>query len=236
VSHCDPDSLALIALGEREDLDDEVGHAAECEQCAAELASLSSVVATGRTVTAEDYPVEPPEHVWADIQRDLGTAPVVDELADRRSRRPMTPWLAVAASAGLIVGGLGVAASFTFDQQTDPTVIAQAALEPLPGNEVAGVAAVQQTQVGAVLNVSVSDLPPREGYYEVWLLTPDVSNMVSVGVLADDGSGTFPLPSALNLGEFSVVDISREEFDGDATHSTDSVVRGSLPISDSLST
>ncbi len=229
MSHCDPDALALIALGERDDLDTELAHVDGCEQCAAELASLATVVTTARSITPEDYPVEPPAHVWMDIQRTLGAAPVVDELANRRARGPMTPWLAVAAAAGLVVGGLGVAASFTLNQETDPTVIAQAPLEPLPGNDVAGVAAVQQTNAGAVLNVSVADLPPREGYYEVWLLTPDVSSMVSVGVLADDGSGTFPLPSTLNLGEFSVVDISREEFDGDATHSTDSVVRGSLP-------
>lgn len=229
MSHCDPDALALIALGERDDLDAEMAHAADCEQCAVNLASLRAVVATARTVTVDDYPVDPPVHVWADIKRELGTAPVIDELAGRRARRSMTPWLAVAAAAGLVVGGLGVAASFAVNQQSDPTVIAQAALEPLPGNEVAGVAAVERTQSGALLNVSLADLPPREGYYEVWLLTPDVSNMVSVGVLADDGSGTFPLPSTLNLGEFSVVDVSREEFDGDATHSTDSVVRGSLP-------
>jgi hypothetical protein len=229
VSRCDLDALALIALGEREDLDAELAHVAECAKCSAELASFTSIVATGRSVTTEDFPVEPPSHVWSDVQRELAAAPVVDELAERRTRRPMAPWLAVAAASGLIVGGLGVAATFALGQESGPEVIAQAQLEPLPGNAVAGSAAVKQTQSGAVLNVSIADLPPREGYYEVWLLTPDVSSMVSVGVLADDGSGTFPLPSTLNLQEFSVVDISREEFDGDATHSTDSVVRGSLP-------
>lgn len=229
MSRCDLDVLALIALGEREDLDAELAHVAECAQCASELASFTSIVATGRSVTAEDFPIEPPPHVWVDVQRELQTAPIVDELADRRTRRPMAPWLAVAAASGLILGGLGVAATFALGQESGPEVIAQAELEPLPGNAVVGTAAVTQTQSGAVLNVSIGDLPPREGYYEVWLLKPDVSSMVSVGVLADDGSGTFPLPSTLNLQEFSVVDISREEFDGDATHSTDSVVRGSLP-------
>jgi hypothetical protein len=229
MSHCDPDALAVIALGEREDLDADLAHVSECSQCEAELASFTSIVATGRSVTAEDFPIEPPPHVWSNIQRELSAAPVVDELAERRARRPMAPWLAVAAASGLILGGLGVAATFALGQESGPEVIAQAELEPLPGNAVVGTAAVKQTQSGAVLNVSIADLPPREGYYEVWLLKPDVSSMVSVGVLADDGSGTFPLPSTLNLQEFSVVDISREEFDGDATHSTDSVVRGSLP-------
>lgn len=229
MSRCDRDALALIALGEREDLDAELAHVTECAQCASELASFTSIVATGRSVTAEDFPIEPPPHVWSNIQRELSAAPVVDELVERRARRPMAPWLAVAAASGLILGGLGVAATFAIGQESGPEVIAQAELEPLPGNAVVGTAAVQQTQSGAMLNVSIADLPPREGYYEVWLLKPDVSSMVSVGVLADDGSGTFPLPSTLNLQEFSVVDISREEFDGDATHSTDSVVRGSLP-------
>ena len=47
------------------------------------------------------------------------------------------------------------------------------------------------------------------------------------GVLRGD-TATFPVPDGLDLGEFPVVDISVEPFDGDPSHSGDSVVRGTL--------
>jgi hypothetical protein len=38
----------------------------------------------------------------------------------------------------------------------------------------------------------------------------------------------FPLPAGMDMQAFPVVDISVEQFDGDVTHSADSVVRGTL--------
>ena len=38
-----------------------------------------------------------------------------------------------------------------------------------------------------------------------------------------------PLPAGISLADYPVVDISAEPYDGDPTHSTDSVVRGTLP-------
>jgi len=38
----------------------------------------------------------------------------------------------------------------------------------------------------------------------------------------------FSLPGGMDMESFPVVDISLEQFDGDVTHSTDSVVRGVL--------
>ena len=37
-----------------------------------------------------------------------------------------------------------------------------------------------------------------------------------------------PLPAGMDMQAFPVVDISVEQFDGDVTHSADSVVRGTL--------
>ena len=65
------------------------------------------------------------------------------------------------------------------------------------------------------------------GFREVWLLTPDVKGLVSVGTLAGP-SGRFALPAGLDLAEFSVVDVSEEQFDGNPAHSGNSIVRGAL--------
>jgi hypothetical protein len=54
--------------------------------------------------------------------------------------------------------------------------------------------------------------------------------MVSVGMLDSSEGGTFQLPAGLDLNQFPVVDISLEHFDGDATHSADSILRGQLEI------
>jgi anti-sigma-K factor RskA len=90
------------------------------------------------------------------------------------------------------------------------------------------VARVEQTANGAVLNVSVPDLPAPDGYYEVWMLAPDASSMISVGVLGGGEQNVFPLPAGMQLADFPVVDISVEKYDGDTGHSADSLVRGQL--------
>ena len=67
----------------------------------------------------------------------------------------------------------------------------------------------------------------EDGFREVWLLRPDVSGLVSLRTLTGS-SGRFDLPAGLDLDEFSVVDVSLEQFDGDPAHSGDSIVRGAL--------
>jgi Anti-sigma-K factor rskA len=54
------------------------------------------------------------------------------------------------------------------------------------------------------------------------------TRILAIGVLRSDQQGTFPLPATLDLHTFHVVDISAEPYDGDQTHSAQSVLRGSL--------
>jgi anti-sigma factor RsiW len=49
VSHCEPESLTLLALGEREGLDAEVTHIAECAECAEEVATFAALVDLARS-------------------------------------------------------------------------------------------------------------------------------------------------------------------------------------------
>ncbi|MBI1379422.1 MAG: anti-sigma factor [Frankiales bacterium] len=88
--HCDPELLALRALGEPVDAD-AADHLATCPRCAAELASFTAIVRTGRDLdTAERVAgddvdgqggrvlVEPGPEVWSRITAELAgdtTAP-----------------------------------------------------------------------------------------------------------------------------------------------------------------
>ena len=81
-----------------------------------------------------------------------------------------------------------------------------------------------------MLDVSTAQLDTGDaGYVEVWLLNRDGKRLVSVGVLGDDArSGSFPISQRLLDEGYTVVDISREQFDDKPQHSGDSIVRGSL--------
>lgn len=144
------------------------------------------------------------------------------------SRRPRAGrWIAAAAAVGLVVGG---GATWWAANRPDPvTVIATAVLEPLPGWDASGSAVVETRSDGTrvlVVDLDQSESSP-DGFREVWLLKPDVSGLVSLGTLAGS-AGRFDLPAGLDLDQFSVVDVSEEQFDGDPAHSGDSIVRGPL--------
>jgi Anti-sigma-K factor rskA len=271
VPHCDPDVLALRALGEEVGPAEADAHLAECAQCRAELEELRHVVRSARSGSPDDLPQAAPAHVWEGIRAELGLpetlvpslaaapvtaavqpgepatgtpepvggeptgAPGTDELAAARHRRlrrlPTAPLLAAAAAVGAVAGGLGVWA--LTDGSTDqpaPEVVATTPLEPLPTWDVEGTASVEVAADGSrllVVEVPGAGVGEADGYHEVWLLDPDVTQLVSLGVLEGD-SGTFAIPAALELDELPVVDVSLEPYDGDPAHSGDSVVRGTL--------
>jgi hypothetical protein len=112
------------------------------------------------------------------------------------------------------------------DREPEAPVVATAVLDPLPGREVTGTAAVHQMDGRRVLQVELAD-PGESGYLEVWLLDADAQRLVSLGILSGS-EGVFDIPDSLDIGEFPVVDISDEPYDGDPAHSGDSIVRGRL--------
>src|SRR3954469_3551522 len=67
--HCDPETLALAALGERIAPED-AAHLDTCEQCITDVAELVEVVTLGREAPAELPPV--PDSVWQAVQTELG--------------------------------------------------------------------------------------------------------------------------------------------------------------------
>jgi hypothetical protein len=266
MSHCDPTTLALVALGE--DIDPaEAAHLELCEQCLTEAAELSEVVTLGREAPMELTPAPP--QVWAGISAELGlvgapagadrgqlltlpsarspesAAPAAGgprgggsqdggTVVPMRPRRRFLGVAAVAAAAGAVVGGgLVWAAMDTAGEPAAPAsqLVAQAVLDPLT-EDVAqpGQAEVLDSPDGQVIRVDATALPPRDGFYEVWLIDEGVTKLLALGALPAGSVGTFTVPPGVSIEDFPVVDISLEPLDGDPAHSKQSLMRGVLEV------
>jgi hypothetical protein len=255
MSHCDPTTLALAALGE--DIPaDESAHLSHCAQCLADAAELTELVAVAREAPATLPDV--PDRVWTGIRAELG----LDRAPDGGNTRilalapppasgpeghpelpanvvPLRPrWgrlLAVggvAAAAGALVGGAVVhnaLDSGSPDRAPAETLVAQAVLNPLQA-EVAssGQAEVLNSEDGQVVRVDARTLPERSGFYEVWLLDEGVTKLVALGALPAGSVGTFTIPPGVAIEDFPILDISLEPLDGDPAHSKESLLRGTL--------
>jgi len=226
VKHCDPQTIALLALGE-EPVDSDAVHLVTCDECRTEWESLRHTADIARSLDNDYVVIAPPPSVWAAVSAQIAASPEVTALDSRRSRR-WVPWVAVADAAGVLFGGIGGVA-LTRSSTPAPAIVATPPLAPLADYSPTGSASVELVADAQILAVDVSNLPATDGYFEVWLLAPDASSMIAVGTLGAGQSSTFPLPAGVSLSDYPVVDISVEQYDGDPTHSTDSVARGTLP-------
>lgn len=242
MEHVDAEVLALLALGEPAS-DADQAHIAACDQCAEMVASLTATARTGRTVTDADVLVAPSPEVWNRISAELGLGAGTSAAGSRADaapdvtpepraavvplRRRPAPWLvAAAAAAGIVVGAAGV--SLWPDAGAGAEVVAEASLDPLPGWDASGDAAVERSDDGRLtLVLHLEGTPEDEGFREVWLIDREVTRLISLGVLAGT-DGRFMLPSGIDLSDFAVVDVSQEPIDGDPAHSGDSILRGVL--------
>lgn len=222
MAHCEPQTLSLIALGEQPSAEDAM-HLVTCDTCRRDWDSMRATVDVARDLD-DDELLTPPDHVWAaiaeEITADSGT------IVPMRPRRRVAPWIALAAAVGVVLGGV-VGASLM--RSAPPEVVASVALEPLADYSTTGTATVEVVDGTEMLAVDVRGLPSTDGYFEVWLLAPDASSMIAVGTLGAGESTVLPLPSGVSLADYPVVDISAEAYDGNPAHSTDSIVRGTLP-------
>lgn len=155
------------------------------------------------------------------------------------SRAAARRWVAMAAAAGIVVGAAAVWAGYNVLGQgpeavppPTPTapqavVVAQAPLQPLKSYTASGRALVEELPDGTrqlVVQLSEGQI---SGYREVWVISPDLSKLVSLGVL-DGEPGVFAIPAGLDLAQYPIVDVSNEPFDGNPAHSSDSIARGEL--------
>jgi len=247
VSHYDQTTLALLALGETQATADNAAHLSTCTRCRAEVDQLSAVVATSRAIQDSDYPVAPPAAVWdrivAEIHRDAPSpsdAPVaaVVPITSSRQRPQRSRWLlslGAAAAVGLIVG---VGGTWTLTRTTTPPPqptaqahVSVAALHPLDTPAASGTAVLRVLSADQrTVTVTVANLPTPPGtFYEVWLMDPANSHLLSLGVLGADGRGAYLVPPGLNLAQYTAVDVSLQPMNGSPQHSNHSAVRGIIP-------
>jgi hypothetical protein len=234
VQHCTPEQLALAALREPLPADD-TAHLEGCAECRAEVASLQRAVDLLAVPEFVPFgaPVPPPASVWAAIASATGVpaepegGPAVATVVPLRPRRSRVLLLtAAAAVAGAVIGAGAVAVLNAGND--DGTSIAAADLDPLEDNDASGTARVVERPDGTqMLEIQLEAPEPSDGYYEVWLLKPDVSGLVPVGV-TQAGTTEFEIPPGLDLDEYPVVDVSVEPLDGDPSHSGVSIARGML--------
>lgn len=208
------------------------------------IAELADLRAIARRVGSEPVAWEtPPTGLWGRIAADLThgsdapPAPVdagshdgradtgrpVAAIEPRRRRRSPVPWFAAAAAALVLVVAGTVLWSLRPD---DPAVVARAELELL-GATGEGRATLVERDGAFQLRLDTRDLDVGDDVFaEVWMINPDVTAMISLGPLR--GDGRYELPAGLDPMAFPIVDISIEPFDGDPTHSGNSVLRGQL--------
>lgn len=229
--HSDPEDLALVALGE--DAPPAIlEHLDICVLCREEVAKLTDVV-DGVRVPA---PLQrPPERVWERIEAEIEAersstpvpAPAPVPIGSALSRRRFPLLLVGAAAAGAAVV-LGVQTILPDGDVPPPaTELASATLDPLPGWATAGSAVLEDGPDGRLLTVELPGDEPVDGYREVWLISTDLTRLVSLGVLTGD-TGSFDLPDGVDVTDFAVVDVSDEPVNGDPTHSGSSIARGEL--------
>jgi hypothetical protein len=228
MTHPDPQTLALLALGEHASAEDRL-HVAGCAACRAELDRFARPVAAARAAAPQLD--QPAPHVWRAIAAELGldadpAHPVL--MSAGRRRRPARRAVAAlaAAAAVVVIGGLAVG---LLALRAQPQRIASATLAALPdwpGSS--GTAVLERLSDGRrVVQVRTDVAPDATTDHQVWLMTDGAQRLVSLGVLTGTG-GTFPVPAGVDLDRFRLVDVSDEPRDGDPAHSGNSIVRGAL--------
>lgn len=231
--HVAPDDLALRALGEPLG-EPAAGHLTACVRCQSELDQIAATVMTARGITAADHPTGPPDRVWESIRSEVfGPQSPTPTARRTRSRRRWSFSLAPVAFAGAAASVVAVVAVGVFTgpgESTAPVTVAGADLAALDTRGVSGTAGVVAAPAGRTLELDVANLQTQDGaFYEVWLISPDVSRMVSLGAVAGAG-GSLPIPEGLDLAGYPIVDISLEPLDGDPEHSKVSLARGELRV------
>lgn len=207
-------------------------------------ADSTTTAADSATPVTPPTPLRPRAEGTAARSGAAGSAGAVGSTGSGSPRSPRTGagarrWVAMAAAAGIVVGAAAVWAGYNVLGQgtqagpspsptaPQPVVIAQAPLQPLASYTSTGKALVEKLPDGSrQLVVQLSD-GQISGFREVWVISPDLSKLVSLGVL-DGEPGVFALPAGLDLADYPIVDVSNEPFDGNPAHSSDSIARGEL--------
>ncbi|QGG95950.1 anti-sigma factor [Actinomarinicola tropica] len=210
---------------------------------------LAELRALGRRAGSEPVGWEaPPADLWARIAAEAGVDAGVDQPshADDRTVEPedddgplatggpgtvvplrparRQPLFLAAAAALVLLAGVAAVALMS-DREPEQTVLASSELDLLPG-DAEGRAELVEVDGRLRLKVDLEGVDADDGFLEVWVIDPDVTQLISLGPVRDDG--TYDLPATIDPEAFPIVDVSIEPLDGDPTHSGNSVLRGQL--------
>ena len=196
-----------------------------------ELWGRITAAAAGPKIGTADIDDQPTTEATAEAPTEQATVVPFERSAGATARRTKsagrhrsrTPWLV--AAAAVVVGVIAAGALTRDGSSSDSTVVAATALAPL-GDAGEGSAELVETDGSLQLRLSTNDLDAGDGFLEVWVINPDVTQLVSLGPLRNDG--VYVLPPGLDPTAFPIVDVSVEPIDGNPTHSGASVLRGEL--------
>ncbi len=235
LAHCDPDTLTLAGLGAATLDAGDVEHLHACALCAGELRDHRAVVDLARGPEPDDEPgsalVTPPPEVWGRVAAELELSRPVARRWQRRRPGRIAALAAAAAVLALVAGGAGWGLASRGPQGD---LVARTPLGPVEGSAASpagtsGTAQVLDRDGNLTLALRVDGLAATAGYYEVWLIDPATSAMVSLGSLPSVGDTVdLPVPHGVDTAAYSLVDVSDEPLDGDPAHSRSSVARGQL--------
>ncbi|RJT76206.1 anti-sigma factor [Arthrobacter cheniae] len=248
--HLDPESIGPAALDEPLDAWSRQ-HLENCPACTHDLEGLRNIVVIGKDGRSVSPLEQPGPAVWEAIKAELGLSvdlpsatpeprvavpgrvalpiPLKAKGADRPVRRFSVWGLAAAAVVGVAIGGGVLWGIVSLGGGGEGVTLAETELTPLPGYSGSGEAIVSLAEDGTrSLDVAITGTQPQ-GYREVWLIAPDLQEMYSIGLMEGD-SGSFAVPTDIDLAQFPIVDISDEPFDGNPAHSSVSMIRGTVEL------
>lgn len=184
------------------------------DRITSEIADLEE---TSPDVVINTAPAPEPEPVIDLTHERTRRAPA----AERQRRRQMF-LVSIAAACVLVVG-------FTLFGGGDATetFVAEATNNGLP-EAFDGVATATLTGGdGWTLSLDFSEMLPDDEPVELWAIKPDLSDMVSLGIV-EPGTSEFVWPTGFPPTEYSLVDLSIEPNDGNPAHSGRSILQGEL--------
>ncbi len=141
--------------------------------------------------------------------------------SQRQRRRQM--FLSSIAAACVLVVGFTI---FGSDDATE-TFVADATNDTLSEAFDGAATATLTSGDEWTLSIDFSEVLPEGDPVELWAIKPDLSDMVSLGIV-EPGMSEFVWPIGFAPTEYSLVDLSIEPKDGDPTHSGRSILRGEL--------
>jgi hypothetical protein len=227
--HVDEQLVALLSgeLG-REETRAVARHLHGCDECRAQLVDVAVghglLSAAARAEAEIGFPLTAgPAAIEAVAVPPPATNPRQPPL--RRPRR-WTPRVAAAAVALVVAAAaVGIALARHDGRPTPSAVASLRAIDAPPDAQ--GSVVVRSVGSTQEMTISTEGLPPLAAnqFYEVWLLQPATNKMLPVGVLAPSGSGRYALAAPV-MAQFTAIDVSLQQNDGNPAHSTSSVLRG----------